>query len=148
MISLDKRTHLRRYLKNTKAIFNFSFQILLSFLVRLDRSNPDTCKAFSIASDISCINLAFICLTIHITANWLIAEQIDLLMLGIASCVVLVLCPLSLRLQLNFWAWLHNRSGLLFRRFFYCDNIWLRLALLFLLSMVFLSNCALLYSGI
>ena len=74
MISLDKRTHLRRYLKNTKAIFNFSFQILLSFLVRLDRSNPDTCKAFSIASDISCINLAFICLTIHITANWLIAE--------------------------------------------------------------------------
>jgi hypothetical protein len=69
-------------------------------------------------------------------------------MLGIASCVVLVLCPLSLRLQLYFWAWLHNRFGLLFRRFFYCDNIWLRLALLFLLSMVFLSNCALLYSGI
>ena len=98
MISLNKRCHLRRYLNHSESIINFSFQILLSLLVCLDCCNPDTCEAFSTTSDVSCINLAFISLAVDITANWLIAEQIDLFLLGITSRIVLELRPLSLGL--------------------------------------------------
>lgn len=148
MISLNKRCHLRRYLNHSESIINFSFQILLSLLVCLDCCNPDTSEAFSTTSDVSCINLAFISLAVDITANWLIAEQIDLFLLGITSRIVLELRPLSLGLQLNFWTWLHIRFWYLFLHFFNCDDTLLRLTRLFLLSMIFLRNCALFNSWI